>query len=83
MLARYIYTIDKIENPDNFLIVRDYYNERAKIRRNRFNGKSPIHALLKALNVFNETEEASYQFSAEYKTKFDNGGLFTHLFFLY
>jgi hypothetical protein len=60
ILARYIYTTDKIENPDNPLIARDYHNERAKIRRNRFSGKSPIYTFLETLDAFNEIKEAFY-----------------------
>jgi hypothetical protein len=83
MLTRYTYIIDEIKNLDNPFIARDYHNERAKIRRNRFSGKSSIHAFLEALDAFNEIEEASYQFSAEYKTKFDDGGPLIHFFFLH
>jgi hypothetical protein len=60
MLARHTYITDKIKNSDNPFIARDYYNQRAKIRRNKFNGKSPIYALLEALDAFNEIEEAFY-----------------------
>jgi hypothetical protein len=53
MKIKHIYTTDEIEDPKIPLIQRDYYNERARITREKLEDKLFIQALLDALTEKN------------------------------
>ena len=62
ILARYIYTHFDRTEPDNNLIIRDVYNERAEVRRRELNDRTLIQALLQSLIITGE-------FSTHYQIK--------------
>src|SRR6266511_1758035 len=72
------YTVLKLANPNNPIIIRDIYNKRQKIRRSELRNKTPISTLLKAL-----IEKQSYgdEFFTLYQSKGGiKGGPLNHLF---
>ncbi len=63
MLARHTYIHFDQTKPDNNLIIRDVYNERAEIRQRELNSRTSIQALLQLLTITGE-------FSTHYQIKF-------------
>ena len=71
---RYIYTHFDRTEPDNNLIIRNIYNERAEMRRRELNDRTLIQALLQLLIITGE-------FLTHYQIKFgDQGDLLIYLF---
>jgi hypothetical protein len=56
------YNINMLANVNNLLIMRDYHNERANVRRKELEDRSPIHALLNyLLNAYDIEFDAYYR----------------------
>jgi hypothetical protein len=49
-----------LANVNNLLIMRDYHNERANVRRKELESRSPIHALLNYLLNAHDSEFNAY-----------------------
>jgi hypothetical protein len=85
MLARHTYTTYEIERPETYIIMRDLYNERDKIHREKLGHRSIMGVLVNALSEFNDRHEVTTgEFSADFQTKYDErGGPLTYLFVLH
>jgi hypothetical protein len=67
MLARYTYTTYEIERPETYITMRDLYNERDKIHREKLGYRSIIGVFVNALSEFNDRYEATTgEFSADF-----------------
>jgi hypothetical protein len=66
-----------LSNVNNLLIMRDYYNERANVRREELESRSPIHVLLNYLLNAHDSE-----FDAYYRIELGvAGSLLIYLYF--
>jgi hypothetical protein len=84
MLARHTYTTYEIKRSKVCIIMRDLYNARDKLKREKIGNKLPIYVLIEALSLFNDKNETTNEFSADYLTKFgEKGDSLTHLFVFY
>jgi hypothetical protein len=85
MLARHTYTTYEIERPETYITMRDFYNERNKIHREKLGHRSIIRVLINALSEFNDKYKIiTGEFSADFQTKYDERrNPFTHFFVLY
>jgi hypothetical protein len=80
MELKHIYTADVIEDFGNPLIYRDYYNERARIAREKLRGRSFIQALLETLTAQN-INNFKAEWSTDFRTEFgDDGGSFIYFY---
>jgi hypothetical protein len=52
MLARHTYIIYEIKRPEVCIIMRDLYNARDKLKREKINNKLPIYVLIEAFSFF-------------------------------
>jgi hypothetical protein len=57
MLARHTYTTYEIERSETYIIMRDLYNERDKIYREKLGYRSIMGVLVNALSEFNDRYE--------------------------
>jgi hypothetical protein len=82
MLARHIYTTYEIERPETYIIIRDLYNERDKIHREKLGYRSIMGVLVNALSEFNDKHKViTGEFFADFQIKYDEReGFLTHLF---
>jgi hypothetical protein len=85
MLARYTYIIYEIERPETYIIMRDLYNERDKIYREKLGHRSIMGVLVNAFSEFNDRHEViTGEFFADFQIKYDErGGPFIYLFVFY
>jgi MULE transposase domain len=66
------------------MIMRDFYNARDKLKREKMGNKSPIYMLIEALSLFNDKNEAIDKFFTDYLIKFgEKRSPLTHFFVLY
>jgi hypothetical protein len=84
MLARHTYIIYEIKRPEVCMIMRDLYNARDKLKREKMGNKLLIYIFIEALSFFNDKNKITNEFSADYLIKFgEKRGLFIYLFVLY
>jgi hypothetical protein len=84
MLARHTYTIYEIERPKIYITIRDLYNARDKLKREKIGNRSLIYVLIEVLSFFNDKNEATNKFSTDYLTKFgEKRNPFIYLFVLH
>jgi MULE transposase domain len=84
MLARHTYITYEIERFEVCMTMRDLYNVRDKFKREKMGNRSPIYVFIEALSLFNDKNEATDEFFADYLTKFgEEGDPLIYLFVLY
>jgi hypothetical protein len=67
MLARHIYTTYEIERSETYIIMRDLYNERDKIYREKLGHRSIMGVLVNTLSEFNDKHKITTgEFSADF-----------------
>jgi hypothetical protein len=67
MLARHTYTTYEIERLETYITMRDLYNERNKIHREKLGHRSIMGVLINALSEFNDRHKATInEFSADF-----------------
>jgi hypothetical protein len=54
MLARHTYITYEIKRPEVCIIMRDLYNARDKLKREKMGNKLFIHVLIEAFSLFND-----------------------------
>ena len=82
MHARQTYTTYEIEGPKTIITMRDLYNERQRIQREKMGHLSIMEVLLNAFTEFNAKHDE--EFSACFETQEnEKGGPLTHLYILH